>query len=322
MKKYWITAGLTMAAMLASCSAKAIKINPNKEKYVVGICQYESHSALDEATKGFKDALSAGLTAEGRTVEFDYQDATSDVSICSTIVNGFVSKDVDLILANATPCLQMAYNATQVIPILGTSVTDYSSALNLRMDDGTSGTNVSGTSDLASISDQVNEMCRFLPTMKTVGILYCSNESNSKYQVTEATKYFTAKGVTVTKHSFSDTSDLASVCAAALNNDAVYIPTDNSAAKYSTTIKSYITDQGKPIFAGEAGIAKNCGFATLTIDYYSLGKVTGEMAVKVLLGKEDIRKMAIQFDPNPVKKYNKTICQQLSITPPADYVEL
>lgn len=323
MKKSLFPTILTFVALLTGCAKKQIKINPNKEKYVVGICQFVEHPALDQASNGFKDALTEGLQQNGRQVEFDYQLGAGEAQTCLTVINGFLAKDVDLIMANATTPLQQAYYATDKnpIPVLGTSITDYSSALDIPFKDGKSGTNISGTSDIASIEAQVNSMLSLLSgkNIQKVGILYCSAEANSKFQVDEATKFFNAKGITVNKRSFADTNDLLSVCQACNNDDAVYIPTDNTVASNVETVGAVVT---KPIYAGEEGICRGCGFATLTIDYYNLGRLTGDMAVNVLLGKEDITKYAIQYDNNPVAKYSKERCQKLGISVPQGYVEL
>ena len=325
MKKKLLCLGLVASALLSGCGKKkGIKINTDKEKYTIGICQLVQHDALDAATNGFKEQLKVELEAKGRKVEFNYQNASGDAPLCTTIINGFVSQDVDLILANATPALQAAYNATETIPILGTSITDYGCALNLEMKDGKSGKNVSGTSDLAKISDQIEIMLSLLSgrTINKVGILYCSAEANSIFQKNEAEKALKAKGINVSVKSFSETADLTAVCASLLDCDAVYLPTDNTVASNATIIKANITDKNIPVFAGEAGICEKCGFATLSIDYTQLGRITGTMAAKILLGEKDIREYPVQYDENPTKMYNKAIAEQLGITIPEDFVEI
>lgn len=328
MKKRILALAITTTALLAGCGNKTIKINPNKEKYVVGVCQLVEHPALDKATDGFKDKLTSELQAKGRSVEIQIKKGTGAASDCATIVNGFVASDVDLIMANATASLQAAFNATEVIPILGTSITEYSVATELPMKDGKSGTNISGTSDIASIEEQVNIMLDLLQnsgkTVNKVGILYCASEANSKFQVDEAKKFLEAKGKTVDARSFSETTDMAAVCVALANNvDAVYIPTDNIVAENTETVYSNIVKDKKiPVFCGESGICKGCGFATLSIDYYRLGEVTGKMACEILLGEKDIREYPIQYDTNPTKMYNKAIAEELGINIPADFVEI
>jgi len=289
-------------------------------KYTIGICQLTQHEALDAATKGFRDAVVKGLGEEN--VIFDEQNASGDTNTCSTIVNSFVSKKVDLIMANATPALQTAYNATLTIPILGTSVTEYSVALNLKNYTGTVGGNVSGTSDLAPLDKQADMILEFFPEVKNVGLLYCSAEANSEYQVKKIGEYLAAKGVKTTRFSFSDSNDVASVTEkAAASSDVIYIPTDNTAASCANTIGNIVINAKVPVIAGEAGICRACGVATLSISYYDLGVKTGEMAVKILKGEEKISEMPIEY-AEASKYYNKTICDELGIKAPAGYEEL
>lgn len=310
---------------LASCNQKedGIKVNPDKEKYVVGIVQLVTHEALDAATKGFKDALKGKLEEAGRSVEFDYQNASNDTTICTTIVNGFVSKDVDLIMANATPALQAAYAATTTIPILGTSITDYGVALGIENFNGTVGSNVSGTADLAPLHQQTEMMVDLLDLTEEdkVAILYCSAEPNSKYQADVVKAELSSKGVAVDVKTFVDSNDIASICNGIVGGgyDAVYVPTDNTVASNTATIDNILRGADIPVFAGEEGICKGCGFATLSISYYNIGVKAGEMAAEILLGEKDIREMAIAYDQAPVKKYNAKICAEYGISVPNDY---
>ena len=286
------------------------------ESYTVGICQLVEHAALDAATQGFEDALTAEF---GENVTFDFQNAQNDSATCATIANGFVSAGVDLIMANATPALQAAQAATNQIPILGTSVTEYGVALGLSDFTGVVGGNVSGTSDLAPLDQQAEMITEWLPEAKKVGLLYCSAEANSQYQVDEVQKALEEKGVTATQYAFSDSNDLASVCQkAADENDAVYVPTDNTCAANTGIIDGICRPAKKPVFAGEEGICSGCGVATLSISYYDLGYTTGEMAVKVLTGEADISTMPVEYT-TVTKKYNKTICDDLGLTVPEGY---
>ena len=306
-----IVLAAVMLLSMTACGAAA-----KKDTYVVGICQLVQHDALDAATKGFQDALTEAL---GDKVEFEVQNASGDSVNCTTIINGFVSSKVDLIMANATPALQAAASATSEIPILGTSVTEYGVALGLTDFDGTVGGNVSGTSDLAPLDQQADMITEWLPEATKVGLLYCSAEANSQYQVDEVQKYLEAKGVTATQYAFSDSNDLASVCQkAADENDAVYVPTDNTCAANTGIIDGICRPAKKPVFAGEEGICSGCGVATLSISYYDLGYTTGEMAAKVLTGEADISTMPVEYT-NVTKKYNKTICDDLGMTVPEGY---
>ena len=306
----------TAASSTASSAASASAAAADGQKYTVGICQLVEHAALDAATQGFEDALTAQF---GENVTVDFQNAQNDSATCATIANGFVSAGVDLIMANATPALQAAQAATNSIPILGTSVTEYGVALGLSDFDGTVGGNVSGTSDLAPLDQQAQMIVEWMPDAKKVGLLYCSAEANSQYQVDEVQKYLEAAGVTATQYSFSDSNDLASVCQKAVDeNDAVYVPTDNTCAANTGIIDGICRPAKKPVFAGEEGICSGCGVATLSISYYDLGYTTGEMAAKILTGEADISEMPIEYT-DVTKKYNKTICEDLGLTVPEGY---
>lgn len=311
---------LALALSLALVSVSLISCSGGQKKYVVGISQLVAHPALDAATQGFEDYLKEEF---GDNIEFDYQNAANDIPICTTIANNFVSKKVDLILANATPALQAAANATLEIPILGTSVTEYSVALNLDNFNGTVGGNISGTSDLAPLNEQAQMILDIVPDAQNVGLLYCSAEANSEYQVSVVKKYLEDKGLTCTEYKFSDSNDVIQVSELAANNsDVLYIPTDNTAASCAETINNVVLPKKVPIIAGEEGICSGCGVATLSISYYELGKATGKMAAKILKGEEKVSDMAIEYDPNPVKKYNPEICAELGITVPDDYVAI
>ena len=288
--------------------------------YTVGICQLVQHPALDAATQGFKDALTEAL---GDAVSFNEQNASGESTNCATIVNSLVSSKVDLILANATSPLQAAASATADIPILGTSVTDYASALEIDNWTGTVGTNVSGTSDLAPLDQQAAMLQELFPDAKTVGLLYCSAETNSKYQVDVIRGYLEEAGLTCEEFAFTDTNDVASVTQKACDgSDVIYIPTDNTAASNTEAIANVVLPAGVPVIAGEEGICKGCGVATLSISYYDLGYATGKMAVKILTGEADVSTMPVEYAPQVTKKYNAANCEALNVTVPEGYVAI
>ncbi len=288
--------------------------------YHVGICQLREHEALDSATKGFQDALIEKL-GEGN-VEFDLQNAQGEATNCSTICNGFVTNNVDLIMANATGALQAAVTATNTIPVLGTSVTDYATALNLSNWEGHTGTNVSGTSDLAPIAQQEDMILEVLPDVKMVGIAYCSSEPNSSYQAGLMKKALEEDNIEYKEYTAADSNEIQSVITTACDEcDALYIPTDNTFASSVETIKNVVVPAGIPLFAGEAGLCA-AGVATLSISYYDIGKITGEMAYDILVNGKDAGTMDIQTAPNVTKQYNKEICDTLNITVPEGYEEL
>ena len=288
--------------------------------YKVGICQLVQHEALDAATQGFIDALNEKLPGQ---VEIDNQNASNDIPMCSTIVNQFISADVDLIMCNATPALQAAAAATTTIPILGTSVTEYGVALGINNFDGTVGGNISGTSDLAPLDQQAAMIQELFPDAKTVGLIYCSAEANSQYQVDVVKAELEKLGYTATLYSFSDSNDLAAVTESAVAaSDVIYVPTDNTVAANTGIIDNICRPAGIPVVTGEEGIAAGCGVATLSISYYDIGYKTGEMAAQILTGEADISTMPIEYAPQFTKKYNAEICADLGVTIPSDYVAI
>ena len=285
--------------------------------YTVGICQQMTHEALDAATQGFKDALNEKLPGQ---VTFEEQDAGGEYANCGTIMDGFVAEGVDLILANATYPLQAAASATWDIPILGTSVTDYATALSIEDWTGTVGGNISGTSDLAPLDQQAAMLQELFPDAENVGLLYCSGEPNSVYQVETIQGYLEEMGYTCTQYAFTDVNDLSSVAQTACDSsDVIYIPTDNTAAANTETIANVVIPAGVPVIAGESGICSGCGVATLSISYYDIGYTTGEMAAQILTGEADISTMPVQYAPSVTKMYNAANCEALGLTMPEGY---
>ena len=278
-----------MAVGLTACGGNG---EPNEspaggsggEAYLVGICQLAPHDALDAATRGFKAALVEAFGEDG--VKFDEQNAGGEYNNCATIVDGFVSENVDLMLANATYSLQAAQSATADIPILGTAITNYGIALGLdSTEDKVLGGNISGTSDLAPLDQQAAMLQELFPDAENVGLLYCSAEPNS----------------------------------ACDGSDVIYIPTDNTAANNTETIANVVIPAGVPVVCGESGICSGCGVATLSISYEELGRITGEMAVQILTGEADVSELAIQYDTAVTKMYNAANCEALGITVPDGY---
>ena len=297
---------LVLVLCMALCSAAVAE----EKTYTVGILQLIQHEALDQATQGFMDTLSAKL---GDKVVFDVQNASGDTAACTTIATTFVSDEVDLIMANATPAVQAAMNATADIPVVGTSVTVYNFL--------EGAVNVTGTSDLAPLDGQANMIVELFPETKTVGMLYCSAEPNSIYQVEEVTAHLQALGITVSEYAFADSNDVASVAQLAADEvDVIYIPTDNTAAAYAETIANVVLPAQIPVIAGEAGICAGCGVATLSISYYDLGCATAEMAYEILVNGADPAAMEVQYAPQFTKMYNALIADELGVTIPADYI--
>lgn len=288
--------------------------------YTVGISQLVQHAALDAATLGFRNALTDIL---GDKVDFNEQNAQGDSATCATIANSLVSSNVDLILANATPALQAAAAATGDIPILGTAITEYGVALDLRDFNGVVGGNISGTSDLAPLSEQADMIKEWFPNAQSVGLIYCSAEANSLYQVNTVQAALEALGYAATPYPFSDSNDLSAVVMLAIeSSDVIYVPTDNTVAANMGILDNICRPAQVPIIASEEGICRGGGVATLSIDYYDLGYATGLMGAKVLTGEADISTMPIEYAPQVTKKYNAAICAELGLTPPEGYVEI
>jgi len=306
---------LALCTALVSCGETS---SDTTEVYHVGILQLAPHVALDAATQGFQDALTDKLGSD--KVEFDLKNASGETANCSTIAAGFVSDQIDLIMANATPAVSACASATGTIPILGTSVTEYGAALDIDDFQGTSGRNISGTSDLAPLDQQAAMIKEIFPEASTVGVLYCSGEANSKYQVKMITQYLEELGLEAEPFAFTDTNDIAAVTQSACDgSDVIYIPTDNKAAEYAETINNVALNAKTPIFTGEEGICQKCGVATLTISYYDLGYQTGLMAYRILAEGEDISKMQIEYAPEFTKKYNPAIAQEYGLSFGSDY---
>lgn len=309
-------AGIMSAIGLSGCGTSNQTAGGDKV-YRVGICQLVQHEALDAATAGFKAVLTEKL---GDKVVFDEQNAQGDSTTCSTITNRFVSDSVDLIFANATPALQAAYASTPEIPIVGTSITDYATALEIDDWSGATGLNVTGTSDLAPLEEQAAMFKELLPDAKKIGLIYCSNEANSKYQINIVAEELKKLGYETEEFSFSDSNDVAAVVTTACNKmDALYIPTDNTAASNTALIDSIAAPKNIPIISGEEGICQGCGVATLSISYDEIGRIAGEMAYEILVNGADPATMDIKFAATPKKKYDADRAKALGITVPDSY---
>lgn len=294
---------------------------PDGKVYNVGICQLAPHVALDAATKGFKEKLTSMLGEEH--VKFDEQNAAGDATTCSTIVNQFVASKVDLIMANATAALQAAATATDSIPVVGTSITDYGTALEMELKDGKTGTNVTGTADLAPLDKQADMFSELLPDAKNIGIIYCSNEANSKFQVDSVKANLEKKGLKVTEYPFADSNDISAVVTKAVQeSDALYVPTDNTAANNTELINNIAEPAKKPIIAGEEGICSGCGIATLSISYYDIGVAAAEIAYDILVNGKNAGDIAIGYAATQTPKYVKDRAAALNVAIPESYEEI
>jgi len=312
MKKL-LTILLATICLFALCACNS-NSNQGSDPIKVGVVQTTQHPALDAATQGFVDALK-----ENGITDVDVQNASGESTNCSTIVGNFVADGVDLIMANATPALQAASAATDTIPVLGTSITVYDVVLG-----GSVPKNVSGTTDLAPLDEQASMIKELFPDAKKVGILFCSAEANSQYQVDKISEFLKEDGIETVNYVFNDSNDITAVTEKAVSDkvDVIYVPTDNTAAANTQAIANVVLPAGIPVFAGEEGVCTGCGVATLTISYYDIGFKTGEMAADILLNGADISTMEIESAPQFVKKFNKTNAEKLGITIPEDYVAI
>ena len=226
-------------------------------------------------------------------------------------------------MANATPALQASANATADIPVVGTSVTDFGSALDIKDWTGSTGKNITGTSDLAPLDEQAKMVKEIKPDVKKVGILYCSKESNSKYQVEEIMKQFDDLKIKYETYSAADSNEVQSVATKAASEcDVFYIPTDNTMASSTETIKNVIMDKKIPVVAGEQGVCGVCGSVTLSISYYDIGFRAGEMAAEILRDGRDPGEMPIETAPKVTKLYNKEVAEAIGLEIPEGYEEI
>ncbi len=311
-----ILMALAMVICMASCASEPA----SGDTYTVGICQLVQHEALDAATQGFKDALTEKL---GDQVSFVEHNASGDAATCVTICNQLVAEGVDLMMGNATAALQAAAAASATIPVVGTSITDYATALEIEGWTGKTGSNITGTADLAPLDQQAEMIKELFPDAKKVGILYCSAEPNSVYQSDVISGYLKDMGFETEVFTFADSNDVANVTTAACaSSDVIYIPTDNTAASCTETIANVAIPAGKAIVAGEAGICGGCGVATLSIDYYDIGFAAGEMAYEILVNGANPGDMEIQYAPEVQKLFNEANCTALGIEVPEDYAPL
>ena len=286
----WIMTALMLMLSLCGCGAPA----KADGTYHIGIVQLMQHVALDQATQGFQDALTEKL---GDKVTFDVQLASGEATNCTTIVTKFVNDDVDLIMANATPAVIAAKEATDSIPIVGTSVTDYVSpeAAIVASNDAPGG-NVTGYSDMSDIAAHVELTQQLCPEAKTVAIIYCSAEPNSVIQGNQAEELYQAAGFKTVTLTASDITTVSTVVTAACEQaDVIYIPTDNLFAENMESVKNIAEPAKVPVICGEGGMAKTGGTASVAIDYYVLGYRAGEMAYEILVNGADPATMPIGF---------------------------
>jgi len=316
-----IGASLVMAlGLLVGCGGEK-KAAPEKKMVKVGIVQLVEHSALDAANKGFVDGMAANGYKENENVTYDRQNAQADQSNLQNIAQRFVSGKVNLICAIATPAAQTMANATKDIPIVGTAITDYAEAKLVASNKEPKG-NVTGTTDMNPIKEQVDLMLKIMPQTKNVGVIYSSSEVNSQLQVKILKEVLAAKSINVVEATVSNVNDIQQAAQSLVGKvDVVYAPTDNVIASAMPTLVA-ITDEAKiPVICGEGGMVKAGGLATVGIDYYKLGLQTGAMAARILSGKEKPATMAIESQKEMQTIVNEEAAKKLGITIPADVLK-
>lgn len=318
--------GVLLAGAFAGCSAATDDSNePAKTEFTVGICQLVQHDALDAATEGFKDKLTELATEAGVTINYDYQNASGDSAACATIANQFVSSGYDLIMANATASLQACATATASTqtPVVATSITDFGVALGIDMGStDATGINVTGSNDLAPLADQAQQILDLFPDTQKVGCVYCSSEANSQFQVDGVKEALEAQGIECNFYSFADSNDIQAVVKkAALESDAIYIPTDNTAASNGSIVSAVCEEAEVPIIAGEEGIFENTNaVATLSLSFYEIGQKAGEMAFDILVNGADPSTMNIWQTSNLTYYYNEEMAAKYNAQIPDNYV--
>ena len=286
----------------------------------VGIIQYVEHQALDDAREGFLAALEENGYVGGQNIEIDYQNAQGDAANLSTISDRFVGKKVDLILAIATPAAQNVAGKTSIIPILGTAITDYVVA-RLADSNEVPGGNISGTSDMNPIKEQIELLTTLVPEAKSIGLLYTSSEDNSVLQAQLAKEIVEELGLKYVEVTISNSNEVQQATQSIVKRaDAIYIPTDNIFASAMPIVHGVTSQSKTPVVCGEAGMVKTGGLATLAINYYNLGYQTGLMALRVLAG-EDPARMPIESAKNFDFAINGKVAEEIGLEIPADLLE-
>lgn len=314
MKK--VVALLLIAVMVVGlCSCGGTKTEDKVLK--IGIIQLVKHDALDKSYQGFVDELENLGYVDGENIEIDYQVASGEQANCLSIAEAMVNDDKDLIFAIATPAAQAAASKTTEIPILVSAVTDPAGS-GLVASNEEPGCNVSGTSDLTPVADQIDLLKEILPDAQKIAVLYCSNESNSEIQLNLAKEAAAANGLEVVEASVSSSNEIQQMVASLSGKvDAIYAPTDNTIAAGMDTVSMVATQEKLPVICGEAGMVEKGGLITYALDYYDLGVATARQADKIFKG-EDISKMPIEYLGGDTLKYavNTAIADQLGITIP------
>ena len=316
-----VALGIAALGVLAAAGCGEQAAKGDNKTYKVGIVQLVEHSSLDDANRGFVDGLKARGYEEGKNLTIDRQNAQADQSNLQNIVQRFISDKVDLICAIATPAVQSAANATKDIPIVGTAVTDYVSAKVVKSNEAPGG-NVTGTSDLTPIAEQIDLLRKLYPNAKTIGTIYSSSEVNSEIQVRAMKEYAESKGLTVRVATISTVNDIQQAAQSIINDvDVFYEPTDNVIASAMPTLTSVTDPAGKGVICSYVGGVTAGALATKGIDYYKLGVQTGDMAADILEGKAKPADMKIETAHDLVVVINKKNAEKIGLTIPADVMD-
>ena len=312
---------LTLALGVMGCGGDKKEAPKKAEKVNVGIVQLVEHAALDAANKGFVEGLASKGYKEGQNIAYDRQNAQADQSNLQNIAHRFVNNKVNLICAIATPAAQTVANVTSDIPIVATAVTDYKTA-KLVKDNAKPGTNVTGTTDMNPVEQQLDLLLKVVPNAKSVGTIYCSSEVNSQLQVDILKKAATAKGVTIKEATVSNVNDIQQAARSLVGKvEAIYVPSDNVLASAMPTLVSVTEEAKLPVICGEGGMVKAGGLATLGVDYYKLGFQAGEMAADILSGKSKPADMAIQAQKEFQAMVNPKEAEKIGLKVPEDVLK-
>ena len=314
MKKFGtLIAALAVVAFCFTGCAKS-----GKKQIKIGVIQLMEHAALDANYKGFVDGLAEAGYVDGENIKIDYQNAQGEQANCVTIAEKLINDGDDLIFAIATPAAQAVANLTQDIPVLISSVTDPESA-KLVKSNTNPGTNVTGTSDLTPCAAQIRLLKKLVPNAKTVGMLFCSSEQNSRFQIDLAEAACKAEGLDFVEATVSNSNEIAQVTQALCGKcDVIYSPTDNMIAAGMSLVAQVANENKKPTIVGEEGMCDAGGLATYGINYYELGKQTAKMAVEILKDGKKTADMPIQYLDTCDLKVNQETAKILGITIPAD----
>lgn len=282
----------------------------------IGVLQLIEHNALDSAYKGFVDGLKEAGYEDGKNIIIDYQNAQGEQANCITIGQKFINDKSDLILAIATPAAQAIANMTKDIPILITAVTDPADS-KLVADNNAPGGNVTGTSDLTPVEAQIELLKEMIPNVKTVGLLYCSSEQNSVFQINIAKKKLDSMGIKYIDIAISNLNEIQQVIQNVIGKvEAIYTPTDNMIANGMATV-ALMTEPAKlPVICGEGGMTMLGGTATYGINYYELGKLTSTQAVSILKGDKKTSEMPIEYLQKFDLVVNTNMIESIGLTIP------